>query len=407
MTPTNVNGDTIPSLPPAVHGGDTVSDVPPPIVETPSELGEFKTSLQDLRAQFQAALKTFGEPNEPELPPSDMTQADEVDFNIWLQNGGLVEVIRAKITAAEAEADAQQAASKMVIEFAIEIFNEGMKKVASMKKEAELTYQKGMLEAHQYMVHAVMSLVSGAITGALAIRTSFGYAKAKAKVRGQGKLEFGDYISRKPKKLASYVKNKVAELKAPAHSRNLPPDQQEFQVKRLGVDGEPSFGDYGRAPAGAPPLPAGAPPLLPAGAAPALPAGAPPELRIRRQGNVEEDEKGPVQGLSVKGGNKTPISQEKMQRLNQMDQVLKSLGDAVTGFINNILDFTIKTDLSDYDLKIKMEQANQVAIDTFIKVLDTTMEIMRKFIDSSNTRIDQNYNLNSFLQALSIGFQKS
>lgn len=354
------------------------------------------TTLEALMSEFEQGIQTLVQlgatlpPDEPLLPPGE-----NIDINAWLQNGGLVDVIRARMDTAIAETDAQLAASHLVIQFAKDMFDKGMEKVKSMRSEADLTYQKGMLEAKKYFIQAAMALVSGVMTIGLAVNTSRSYQRAsyEANNPGQtaphlGEKQFNAMKTSVKNTFSSSGPRMEASPPLPARLPGAPPPMPGSPVPVL----------PNQAVAG----PAAAPAAAAPGAAPIAGPGGRPLIVERGGANAPGEEV----GLNVKPQNKVAISQEVSQRLNQTDMMLSQLNRSFNEALSGILMGLNQVDITEAEVAIKQAQADQAAIDTYIQMLNTVLEVMRKFADSAGNRVDQNYNFKDFLQALGIAFQR-
>lgn len=382
---------------PSPTGSSLPAGLPPLDEDAPSVGGTVSAvpieqlTLQELKESFQEAVDTYvllTGTEGPDNPQLSKPTLDDNGFNEWMQNGGLVEVIFAKMETAMADAQAQLANSKMVSEFALDIFELSMDKARSMLKEADLIREKGQLEAQQMYIQAAMSLVSMVVTVGLAYKSHKDYKHAQTKAQNQN--------------LPNQNPNNQLNVRPDAPSANAPAGPK-LHIQAV----PPSGGGVAHTP---PPTQAGIQPAPLGGANDPSPQGnVAPKISVQRvnpNANAVDDLELDVQKGAANKQPKMAIDPGKLQRLNFMDQTLKGLSDSFMQAVNGFISGAYKGLITEKEVDLKTEQANQARMDAMITMLQSVMEVMRRFVDAASNRIDQNYNWSALFQALAVGFQK-
>lgn len=350
----------------------------PEDVKTPEPtLKDVTDQLETFFALYDTAVST--EAHLPMLPPAILEKG-----NAWLENMGYIDVIAARIHMAQAQTQAQLKAAQMIILFAKDIFEEGMKKVGLMKLEAQQTYEQGMLEAKKYTIQAVTALVSGLMVMGVAgnkMRQEYN-ARADANFKphlGTAMKEkvFGPAVPEAPPNVP---------VPTPGHGLPLTPVRSPSQA------GAQAGGAEGPVAVQVREVPGGA------------------------QGGAAEDvdlEVAPGQGqgkpqnLEVENKSKLGIDHTAYQRISDDFQIFKSLAESLVQCVSGFVSAANEQDINEYKRTIKLNQAEQAAADIMVKMFDTMMDIMRNFVSTSNQIIDQNYDVRALLQAMGVPFSKA
>lgn len=382
-------------------------------------------SLQDVQEMIQEAYQDLGITPTSDLPV--LEPGTDIEGNAWLQNEGFVAMIAAKLTALNSDSEAQLAAAKMIVAFAMDVYKAGMDKVKLMHEEAALTYDRGMMQAEITRTKAYASLASAVITVGLYANTMLNYRRATLSANNMPSRSLSRMVWDGTKSAASRVKSGAQSVAA--RFKGSPAPQSELEVSPMPAQPKPlpnaagAAGqhdpDLGGAP---PPPPANAPPPPPArppqgvdadAGVPAAPVGgnapaanaANQQVSVRKVGGGDKPPEG-AEGLAIKNTARKPMDSNDMQRINQMDMSYKAFTQAINESITGFITASIEEGIAEKDRDIKLKQAQQAALDTFIETMRAVIDTFKDFNRKAGERIDQYANLANFLQLMSTPYRQ-
>lgn len=395
MNDMNINDKTpsvVEDYSPDLEEANDSGKVEAPIPRTlQSVMEEATVTLEDINQN--SALPNA---NQPRLQESKLSNSQSnLQFQAWLQDTGYLALLEAKIVTLTSDMQIQALARKLAISLTRLVYD-NLKEIAkSTEREAQLNFDKAMMEVNSKIAEACISLVSAGISVGTAA-ASHKYAD-KVQARANDKAAKAAAGLEKPKELdiepapAKSPGLKIVE-EGPLPQGNGPRRQSVAQNAGddLAANPRPSV-DNG----------VGGPQPAPGGGRLELhevPAGG--KGGGVQKGGVEEfDVKNPVKPTDA------VLSQTEMTSLSIFDNTVRGVMDGLMGAVKAGSSAYFQAKIADQQLDVDREKTFQASINALLELLRSFLETERKADEGATARF-QEINMSSYNQANAVGFQR-